>query len=194
MQHNKQLLTGLNPEPLLRLIDQHPDLWRQITLRQAYPGSAHTDTETIYLVGPEEFTADSYFNDIGAMPYPAFETLGREAHALIDPVLEKVGQKLMGRILIVKLKPGGHVKQHVDEGKYADHYSRFHIVLSTNAGCVNTTGGEAVHWPAGTAWWFDHKQPHTADNGGDTDRVHIIFDAVTRMFKTPNQLAGRNSI
>jgi hypothetical protein len=182
MKHNVELLAGLDVRPLLDKLEAMPELWKEITLRQDYPGSAHGDTECIFVRGPEAFTAEKYFNDLGSYNYPASLAVRDEIAPLLNAVAGAVDMQEMGRILIVKLKPGGHVKEHSDEGRYADHFSRFHIVLSTNLQCTNTTGGESVHWPVGSAWWFNHKALHTADNGGDTDRIHIIVDAVSTLF------------
>ena len=182
MKHNVQILTGLDVQPMLDMLKKNKDMWNDITIRQDYPGSAHADTECIFIRGPLAFTAKDYFNDCSAAPYPAASVFQEAFRPLMEPLMEAIGLEQLGRVLIVKLKPGGHVSEHVDEGKYADMYSRFHIVLTTNEGCVNTTGGEVVHWPVGSAWWFNHKAPHTADNGGDTDRIHIIVDAVSSLF------------
>lgn len=182
MKHTVNLLTGLAVQPIIDKLEYLPELWNDVTIRQDYPGSAHKDTECIFIRGPETFTPEKYFNDLGSYNYPASMKLRDELAPLINAVSTVVDMQELGRILIVKLKPGGHVKAHSDEGKYADHYSRFHIVLTTNPDCTNTTGGESTHWPAATAWWFDHKQMHTADNGGDTDRIHIIVDAVSTLF------------
>jgi hypothetical protein len=182
MKHNVELLTGLDVRPLLDKLEAMPKLWKEITLRQDYPGSAHGDTECIFIRGPEAFTPEKYFNDLGSYNYPASLAVRDEIAPLLNAVAGAVDMQEMGRILIVKLKPGGHVKEHSDEGSYADYFSRFHIVLATNPQCTNTTGGESDHWPVGTAWWFNHKQMHTADNGGDTDRIHIIVDAVSTLF------------
>jgi len=188
MKHNVQLLTGLDVQPMLDLLKKNKDMWNDITIRQDYPGSAHADTECIFIRGPLKFTAKDYFDDCSAAPYPAASVFQEAFRPLMEPLTEAIGLTQLGRVLIVKLKPGGHVKAHVDEGKYADMYSRFHIVLATNDKCTNTTGGEVSHWPVGTAWWFDHKQEHTADNGGQTNRIHIIVDAVSTRFPMPGAL------
>lgn len=52
-------------------------------------------------------------------------------------------------------------------------------------GSVLTAGGEVQHFAPGEAWWFDHKVEHTADNLGESPRIHIIFDAVTARFPMP---------
>ena len=98
---------------------------------------------------------------------------------LMRPILEKLEVKDMGRLLIVNLKPSGHVTKHNDQGTYADHYSRFHLVLKSNQWCRQTCGDQEQKFEEGEVWWFNHKKLHTADNVGMTDRVHIIFDCVT---------------
>ena len=182
MKHNVQLLTGLDVQPMIDKLEAKSEMWNDITIRQDYLGSAHADTECIFIRGPLAFTPEDYFNDLSAAPYPAAPVFQEEFKLLMEPLMEAIGLTQLGRVLIVKLKPGGHVKEHSDEGRSADYYSRFHIVLTTNEQCTNTTGGESVHWPVGSAWWFNHKAPHTADNGGDTDRIHIIVDAVSSLF------------
>jgi len=181
-RHCKMIAEGLDVAPVIDVINQNPDLWKQITIRQKFKGTAHGDTETIYIRGPRAFTYQDYFKDLGSYDYPALDVLSSVMSPLLKPILDGLRITHLGRILIVKMKAGGHVSEHIDEGEYADHFSRFHVVIKTNEGCINSTGGEAVHWPVGTAWWFDHKQPHSAGNIGDDDRIHIIIDAVSPFY------------
>lgn len=168
-----------DPTAALAELNAHPDLWKQITARQDFPGSDHKDTETIYLRGPGHMdvpldymrvgNAFDYLGNIGAMD--ACTDLARRA-------FNAIGATEMGYVMVVKLKAGGVVTPHIDEGPYSDHFTRFHLVLSTNAGCLFNSGHEVVHMPAGELWQFDHKARHHFVNNGDTDRIHIIFDAV----------------
>jgi aspartyl/asparaginyl beta-hydroxylase (cupin superfamily) len=32
--------------------------------------------------------------------------------------------------------------------------------------------------PAGEWWYLDQRKPHTARNGGSTDRIHLVCDVV----------------
>lgn len=179
MPENFTLLqTGLNVQPLLDALDAHPDLWDQITVRQSYPGSAHHDTQAIFLRGPAAFTADEYQGTTDAYDYPALATLGEAVNALLCPVLWGLGATQLGYVLIVKLQPGGHVDEHIDEGAYADHFTRFHIALTSDSATL-TVGGQTQHFAPGELWRFDHKALHSADNPGVTPRIHVIFDAVT---------------
>ena len=99
---------------------------------------------------------------------------------LMQPILEKLDVKDMGRLLIVNLKPSGHVTKHNEQGTYADHYQRFHLVLKSNQWCSQTCGDQEQKFEVGEVWWFNHKELHTAHNVGMTDRVHIIFDCVPK--------------
>jgi len=172
-----EVMSGLNVLPLYAELMNTPS-WQDITIRQTYEGSAHADTETIFIRGPKSFYPEDYFNDLGSYDYPHMN-LFPQAMVLIEQLREMLPIIELGRVLIVKLKPGGYVTPHIDEGLYADHFARFHVVISTNSECVNTTGGQSLHWEAGSVWWFNHKMTHTATNNGLTDRIHMIVDAVT---------------
>ena len=74
------------------------------------------------------------------------------------------------------------VTPHIDEGTYADHYARFHVAVTGNEQATLTAGPNTQHFAPGEAWWFDHKVRHSARNDSDTDRIHIIIDAVTDRF------------
>lgn len=169
------IIRGLPVQPLLDAID--PEWWTDITARQSFPGSAHGDTRTIYLRGPKSFL--DYF-DTSAQDYPRLAGLIPVILPILRPVFAftHVQRWHIGRILLVSLKPGGHVTEHVDEGAYADAFSRYHVVLSTNDACWYRCGDVVASYPAGTAFWFDHHLPHEAHNGGETERVHLIVDVM----------------
>ncbi len=174
----KLIAEGLDVAPLLALLEKHEWLWYERTIRQDFPGSPHHDTEAIYFREPLAFTPEEYQGTTTSQATPGIPQEVREALVdLLYPVLKSLGWLDMGYVMAVKLLPGGHVDEHIDEGVYADHYNRFHLVLKTNGGATLTVGGEERHLKAGEFWWFNHKQPHSADNLGSDDRIHIIFDA-----------------
>lgn len=169
-------LRGLPVQPLVDAIT--PDMWGDITLRQKYPGSAHSDTECIFLRGPQSFFN---FFDTTAIDYPRLEQLIEPLMPVLRPVLNALYAKPqeLGRVMLVKLKPLGHVKMHTDTGAYADAFERHHVVLSTNERCTYTCGDTTAKHAAGEAFWFDHHQPHHSHNYGSTDRIHLIVDTVS---------------
>ena len=86
MKHTVNLLTGLAVQPIIDKLEALPELWNDITIRQDYPGSAHTDTECIFIRGPETLTPEKYFNDLGSYNYPASMKLRDELAPLINAV------------------------------------------------------------------------------------------------------------
>lgn len=174
-------------EKLLAAIERNPSLWKQITERQDTPGSPHRDTESIFLRGPSENSVHAMFNETFAVNYPALKDLP-EAHYLIHRIADAVNGREIGRIILAKLKPGGAIMPHLDEGAYADHFERFHLVLATNADCWfqcdhDEDSAEFVRMKEKELWWFNHKKVHTAFNNGRTPRTHLIIDLVAPSFK-----------
>lgn len=173
---------GLNVGPLLAAI---PARWGDITLRQDYPGSAHHDTECIFLRGPIPTTTDPQ-NELDSEMYPA----GHELGAHVDVLFHAIGLPIaeLGRVMLVSLKPGGQIDRHADEGAYADHFSRFHVPLLAapgNAFTVHTAyQAETVQMRSGECWWFDHRREHEVRNDSPQPRIHLIFDArVSRLYR-----------
>jgi hypothetical protein len=182
------LVSGLDVKPMLLALENMPELWKECTIRQEYPNTCHADTENIFLRGPKTLTHNDYFFDYGSYDYPAMDRLGETLIPLVKPVFEKLQITEMGRMIIVKLKPHGIVKTHVDEGDYADHFSRFHICLQAEEGSTLTAYNESKHFSPGEAWWFNHKSVHFGTNDSDIPRIHIIFDAVTPLYSMKDLL------
>lgn len=174
---NFQLLgSGYAVDAVLNELHDNMQLFGDITIRQTLPGSAHHDTETIFLRGPAEFTHESYMERTDAYDYPALAELPATT-ALLRTVLADIGVTDLGYVLIVSLMPGGVIDEHIDTGAYAAHYDRFHLVLTSDPGNVFTCGGEALHMQPGTCWRFNHRAPHAVRNDSDRERIHVIFDA-----------------
>lgn len=180
------LTQSLDTRPLLKAIEAQPDLWNQITARQTTQGSPHVDTRTIFLRWAAAQTLEAVFNDIEAIDYPAMAMLN-EAAPLVETAQMLAGASQVGRIIITSLKPGGYIKPHADEGKYADHYERFHLVLQSEPGNLFWLVNNAVPayrlMHAGELWWFNHKCTHWVKNNSKEERIHLIIDMVSDRYK-----------
>lgn len=182
----KMLRSGIDVSELKKELRHNDNLWSDITARQNTPGSAHTDTETIFLRWAKEQTIDACFNDLVPVEYPAINVLPA-AKKLIDEIHGLVGGEL-GRAIIVKLKPDGIITQHIDEGLYADYYDRFHLPIYTNSEnnlyvASDDRSGEYCNMREGELWWFDHKRPHFGCNTSSVNRVHLIVDIRVKGFR-----------
>lgn len=172
MKNFKPIATGIDPTPLLAALDAQPELWREITMRQEYEGSAHADSEIIVLRGP---ASANILDEVNSVDFPAAEKL-LDTVDIIGRCAESIGLRELGRVMLVKLKAGGYVSPHIDEGAYARYFARFHYVLESSPHCRFTCGNETVHMAAGELWWFNHQIEHSVMNDGP-DRVHLILDA-----------------
>jgi quercetin dioxygenase-like cupin family protein len=183
------LAEGLDAQPALDALSHHPALWDVMTERQDFPGSPHAATRCIVVRGPTELTPEAAFNEIPAVPYmPAFQLLSGAIAPLIGELAFRAaiaGGDPFGRVMVVELAPHAHVSAHRDEGAYAKHYSRFHIVLSGE--CAFTCGEDTVRMSPGEIWWFDHRQVHEVWNPKAEPRIHLIVDAVSPYFEVDQQ-------
>lgn len=153
-------------------------LWTEITARQDFDGTAHVDTETIFLLGPAELTAESAQHSLSVVSYPPLRLFWPDVADIVEPLEPRLGITEYGRAMIVKLKPGGRIAPHTDEGGYAEHFSRLHIVLQSDPGNRFECGNESAQMLPGEAWWFDHQVEHSAANNSKSDRIHLIMDVV----------------
>jgi len=179
----KKIASNIDVKPLIDQVYKNWFLFNDNQTRQKYPGSAHGDTESIYLRWARGQTVQAAFTEIHAYNYPALETIS-EANGLIDLCFKLVGGKELGRVMIVNLKPNGFITPHADEGAYADHYERFHLSLESEDGNIFFVGepdrvGEFVHMRPGELWWFNHKNKHWVFNNSEKPRLHMILDIVS---------------
>lgn len=181
------IASDIDVSEIQKILTDNSELWNHITVRQESPGSAHKETKTIYLRGPKSLNIQDYMGTISAMDYPASEVFGSAVKNAIGSHLKALKVQGMGYAMFVSLKPYGRVTPHVDEGVYADHYSRFHLVIRTNDKSSMIVNDEARHMKTGELWWFNHKATHSASNYGDTARIHLIFDAVTPLYEVVHE-------
>lgn len=189
----KLIVEGLDVAPLLAKLAEHPELWAEHTERQHYPGSAHKDTETIYLRWAKDASLLGAFYDLTSEDHvETISALAPEIFPIIDAAIKKISpfycpwpgshaeELQVGRVILTKLKPGGVITEHVDEGPYADRYDRFHVCLSGDSGFW--CDGQIQGMKPGQLWWFNHKLPHWVQNG-PTDRIHLILDLVAPEYR-----------
>jgi GNAT superfamily N-acetyltransferase len=193
----ERLATEIDVAPLAQAIRDNPMLWAQNVLRQSYEGSAHSATQAIILRGPTYVSVEKIFNTLEAVDYPAIGALVPAINELMikaleiisagnyDPYGQVEGVEELGRVMLVELEPGGKIEPHVDEGIYADHFQRFHLVVESDGTSWATHEGAAVHYTSmneGELWAVPHKMKHSFENNTSKPRIHMIIDAVSKRF------------
>lgn len=157
------------------LLNRH--LWGLYPHRTIYPGTAHSDIVDIWMRYPEldGATPEYMLNALECVNYQGFFELPAARQAIFKMMRLVDGERL-GRCLITKLKPGGKISPHIDEGDAAQYYDRFHLVIQANERSKFICGNEEVVMRSGEIWWFDNKKTHEVINNGDADRIHLIAD------------------
>lgn len=177
MKNFYRLDQGINVSAAVAQIMTHPELWNQNTLRTTYPNGPHSEVDDIWMrfnvIDPDNpYVA---IDDVEAVNYPAWSIL-TQARALVMSLMAHVQGERLGRVIITRLKPGGHITPHPDMGAPAEYYKRFHIVLQGLPGSIFRAGDEQVSMQTGECWWFDNSQVHEVLNNSADDRLHVIVD------------------
>lgn len=175
-----------------RLTDE-PDLFNANTWRQDYvvqlerPVSPQQDTAAVMFRWAPENTIESVRDSLDVVIDPNLERI-KELHRPLICCLKAAGASECGRVFVARLKPGGEVIPHQDYGMYADHFERFHLVLTSDPGneffVYGSDGSmESCHMKPGEFYWFNHKETHWAVNKSGTPRMHLIIDCVAPLFR-----------
>ncbi len=94
------------------------------------------------------------------------------------------------RVRFMRLKPGGgELERHTDQvdpdsGGSKGKLARIHFPIKTNDKVVFTVWDpkgvpQVVRMKKGECWFLDTRKAHTAINGGDEERIHLVVDIVT---------------
>lgn len=92
-------------------------------------------------------------------------------------VLEKFHCPLQA-VRLMKLGPGSRIKEHTDYDLTAESgTARLHIPIVTNARVDFKLNGTRVLLSEGECWYLRLSDPHSVENQGKSDRVHLVIDA-----------------
>jgi len=105
-----------------------------------------------------------------------------EWRGIIQPLLNEAvkpygytnGQ--FSRIMLAKLKAGGSVKAHKDGNEAATFPHKIHIPVVTNPNVTFFVNPKLYHFEVGQAYEVNNLAVHYAENAGDEDRIHLIFE------------------
>ncbi|MGW1171570.1 aspartyl/asparaginyl beta-hydroxylase domain-containing protein [Streptomyces sp. NPDC002550] len=111
--------------------------------------------------------------------------LGKQFHHSIRyPALGAVAGALphLVNFRIHVLGPGAEIAPHEEHSVIRSRAgtvgvrSRFHLPLVTDPAATLVLDGDVHHLPAGTVHFVNHGCVHAAHNGGDAERIHLVWD------------------
>lgn len=174
--------------PLQMALARNADLWDEWTYRTSFNGTPFAGMSDILLrysdvelhVGSQ--SPDAVTNDVTTLQfYRAWHALP-EVRPIVFELMRRFHGISLGRVMIARLPPGGIIKRHADDyGLYAlrDDGMRFHVCVQALPGCAFHCGDETIQMTTGMCWWFNHKEPHSAENNSADERIHLLVDIQT---------------
>ena len=102
--------------------------------------------------------------------------------ALLRPVLTAAVAPLgyargaYPRVMLARMAPGGVIRPHRDANPAAKWPHKIHVPLLTNEQVAFHVDGVAYHFAEGEVVEVNNMGLHAVENGGQTDRIHLIFE------------------
>lgn len=179
MRNFLKLAQNVNILPLLHAVQTQPELWNADNLRTLYPDSPHAQADDIWLRFNDralwESEPERIMDEPESVNYPAWNKL-TQAHGIVFDLLRTVQGSRIGRVMLTRLAPGKNIAPHIDGGKYAAYYNRYHVFLQNLPGANFRAGEEVICPQAGDVYWFNNKIEHEVINHSTDDRITLIID------------------
>jgi len=97
----------------------------------------------------------------------------------MDEVISKFETEVH-RARLMKLEAGRVIREHRDTGhqrySYTRGFLRVHIPIRTNEKVAWRLRGDKIDMQPGDVWYVNVCQPHSVENRGEVDRVHLFLD------------------
>lgn len=174
-------IADINVAALNHSLFRYPDLWNEHRFRTTFPNTPHLEVDDIWIrfSSLENCVHTSrVIGDGEPVWYPPVIKLP-ELKPMVLSLMNMVGATHLDRLLITRLKPGGHIKSHADnDGSYVHdpNRMRYHIVLQGFPGSLYRTGDETVNMLTGEIWAFNALIEHEVMNNSSEDRIHLLVD------------------
>ena len=101
-----------------------------------------------------------------------------EVDNLVNWIYQSVEGTKLGRIMLVKLMPGGVIGEHIDPGAYFLNHYRFHVPFITDPDVVfyGESRKTQGHMPEQYLSQLANRRLHSAENKSNVERIHLIVD------------------
>jgi len=175
LRNFRRIESAIDTTMVLSELKAAADAWSVNTRRQAEI-PVHRETNSIILrtASTGEYHIGGVENVLACQTMPEAASFPCLMQFLTE--FSRRQQATLQRVMIVRLKPGGRVYPHSDNGQYYELTNRYHLVLSSSGGSRMSSGNETIVMHEGELWWFQNKLTHHAHNDSNDWRVHVIFD------------------
>jgi len=108
--------------------------------------------------------------------------LWAEWRPLLEPVMAAAvapygyARGAFPRVMLARMRPGGVIQPHRDANPAAKWPHKIHVPLQTNDQVVFFVEGQPYRFAEGEAVEVNNMGVHAVNNGGASDRIHLIFE------------------
>lgn len=101
---------------------------------------------------------------------------------LLMPVMEQAvrpyqfRRPVFPKVMLARLVAGGVVARHTDGAGSHLYTHKVHVPIQTNDQAWINIGDRRFHLGPGHAYELNNLAPHSAENAGASDRIHLIFE------------------
>jgi len=177
----KKILTGIDVEPLMKELNEHPLLWNYYPHRTESPTSPHREASDIWLRYRDYADFDpnnpaDFASKHESVWYVASFLMPTIRHE-IELITEMLGIDELGGCLITKIPPGKQVYPHNDAGFWHSEYynDKYLLLLQSAYDQKFCYQGEEHRGNAGDLFSFNNLVEHWVVNNSDTDRISLII-------------------
>ncbi len=123
--------------------------------------------------------------------------LWKEWEPLLAPILAAAtadygyANGVFPRVMLARMPAGGVIQPHRDANPAAKWPHKIHVPIQTNDRVLFRIDGQTYHIAEGEAAEVNNMGVHAVTNGGDTPRIHLIFEYYDADQPEPEWLAMR---
>jgi hypothetical protein len=190
MRYFRQVMSGIDVQPLLAQIAENPKLWtrdgawtdgKRTVLARVGTGMAAERIELRYNSTPAGLPQHpKYWNR------PAWLILTEAVKLIAALQFALGGVEILGRAIISKMAPGEVIAPHVHEVQFGlpPIFDTYQVPLQVDPGVVFRCGDEDCDMRPGSAWTFpnllawgsEQRVEHAVYNNSSRDRISMMID------------------
>ena len=147
--------------------------WTRYTERKKTGGIASKNTHTIPLMYDKKHRLNS------KILHENYDIFSAYIEEIVLAASKHLGDVYTQQAMLAKLTAGTVIPTHMDKGPLTAKTHRIHVPVLTNEECIFSVGNESMNLKPGQIWLIDNvNRYHGVENTGNSDRVHLIIDAI----------------
>lgn len=168
------LARGMQVNHILWALQKNPQIWDTNNARTGYVQSPHYQLHDVWV----RYAPDMNYVGDGSCEHDIQWLIDEDTlpvRGLIDDIMQMVGGKELGGVLITRIPAGKTCLPHVDVGWHAENFEKIGVQIQSAPNQKFCFESEELETVAGDVFWFDNRYLHWVTNPTPYDRVTMIF-------------------